>query len=360
MALDEASTNSTPHRSTRRPIDGASILIILLGALGDVVRGLALIDQLRRNFSNLRITWLVEPKCRDIVALHPGIDELLVFERAKGIVGAASLIRELRKRNFDITLDLQRHFKSGCFSLFSGASRRIGFNRANTKEGNWIFNNEFIGAVDEDSVAKLVIYLSFINALGGKVQEPLNFGLALSDQATQLEAISAIPKSEYTVLVLGSSWKSKNWPQEGYVGLLDLLKQRYPRISVVLVGDKSQATLSQELVKHADSGSRQISNLVGKTSLEELCQVIRGARFCVGPDSGPAHIAGAFGVPYISLFGPTSPQRVAPYKSEHLALQSNIGCAPCYLRECPGLGGLCMKLLTPHAVLDKVQEILDE
>ena len=88
--------------------------------------------------------------------------------------------------------------------------------------------------------------------------------------------------------------------------------------------------------------------------MKELVTIISQCRLGVGPDSGPGHIASAFGVPYISIFGPTSPLRVAPVGNEDLVVSAKIGCSPCYRRTCPGLNKLCMRLISVPAVLDRV------
>ena len=90
-----------------------NVLIVLMGSLGDVVRGLALVDACKAAWSECSITWLVEPACAGIVRLHPRIDRVVVFERSRGLAGVLNLRRELRREHFDVTLDLQRHLKSG-------------------------------------------------------------------------------------------------------------------------------------------------------------------------------------------------------------------------------------------------------
>ena len=120
------------------------ILIVLLGALGDVARGLTVASQLKDLEAGIHITWLIEPKCRELLRYCQDIDETIVFERGRGIGALFALRRELRQRRFDLTLDLQRHFKSGLFSRLSRASQRIGFHRRNAKELNWLFSTATI------------------------------------------------------------------------------------------------------------------------------------------------------------------------------------------------------------------------
>jgi lipopolysaccharide heptosyltransferase I len=331
-------------------MDAPSILIVLMGSLGDVVRGLALVRELRRAYPRGKITWLVEPRCEGVVRLHPDIDRVICFRREKGLRGVAALRRELRRDHFDIALDLQRHFKSGFFSWLSRAKRRIGFHRRDTHEGNWIFNNEHIEAHGEGH-SKLGHYLLFLKALGipAPLPEKIDFGLKGAGEAPpELAAV------EHGVgLVLGTSWESKEWPYQGYADLLRALIAR--RMTPVLIGTGDHALRAGRLA--AECGPDKVVNLAGKTDLRALLGALRRVRVCVGPDSGPAHLAGAVGTPHITLFGPTDPRRVAPYGSEHLSLQSAVGCAPCMRRRCPGLGTVCMRLVSVTAVLEKLDEV---
>lgn len=331
-----------------------SILIVLMGSIGDLVRGLAIAAPLRKSFPQARLTWLVEPACSPLVRDHPLIDEVLVFDRAHPASGVLNLRRELRARRFDVTLDLQRHFKSGFFSWLSRAPRRIGFHRSNAKECNWIFQTEFIAAAAE-SLPKLQHYLMFLRPLGAAAEGRPYFGIAEREVPEQAGQLLREVSAPFVVMVLGSSWHSKDWLLEGYQKLISYLLE-HPHYHIVLCGDKSQAARAQEIMQgHADG---RVVNLVGRTSLLDLGYILRKASACVGPDSGPAHIAAAVGTAHVTLFGPTSPARVAPYGSEHLSLQSAVGCAPCYRKRCPGLDRLCMRLLSAEAVWEQLQTAL--
>jgi heptosyltransferase I len=333
-----------------------NVLIILMGSLGDVVRGLSLVDQLKRNFPGVKVSWLIEPKCEELVRRNDQIDEVLVFDRQNPLKGIRALRRRFRELNFDVVLDLQRHFKSGFLSWSTRAARRIGFHRKNAKEFNWVFNTEYIEAADEESVSKLSHYLSFLKRLGGEVKEPIRFGIKAPNCS---EAIAEIKRQagQYLVLILGSSWESKNWPLEGYSNLIARLVAG-THYGVVLVGDSSHITFAESLLSGAKSD--RVINAAGKTSLPDLLSLLEGAVFCIGPDSGPMHMAGALSVPYVSLFGPTSSLRVAPYGSEDLVIQSPVGCSPCYRRRCPGLNKVCMRLISAEQVFALASRVIAE
>ncbi|MFN4895102.1 MAG: glycosyltransferase family 9 protein [Pseudomonadota bacterium] len=323
-------------------------LFILMGALGDVVRGMYLVNSLKAAEPDAHITWLVEPACSGILKLHPAIDEIIVFNRPKGLAGVWEIRKELSKRSFDITLDLQRHSKSGLFSWFSRSPRRIGFHRKDAKEFNWLFNTEYVDPQGE-AISKIEHYHTFLKPLGLPQPERLSSGL----EGITLEGVTAswaeqLRREPYVGFILGSSWESKDWPVEGYEGLLSLL----PGGTVVFLADKSKIAMAERLQQVATKAT--VVNLAGKTNLTELVALVRGARVLVGPDSGPGHIAGAVGTPHITLFGPTPWVRNAPRGSEELTLTANVGCAPCKRRVCPGLGKVCMKLLRPEMVFDKM------
>lgn len=334
----------------------ASILIVLLGAIGDVVRGSGVASEIKRQRPDIKITWLVEPSSSGIISRCGAVDEVIIFDRQRWIRGFFDATRMLKSRRFDAVLDMQRHFKSGCFSLLSGAPFRVGFHRRNSKEFNWLFNNRRIREVP-DSVNKGVHYLAFLEAIGLKEPERPSFSLKGEPLPDDLSAEIAGVGSQAVGLVLGSTWETKDWLKEGYSQLIDRILS-LDNTQVLLLGDSSRKELGDAL--SGRERDRKVVNLAGRTTLGELISVISKTSLCVGPDSGPGHIAAAVGVPYVSIFGPTSPERTAPMGNLHLAVRSSVGCSPCYRRICPGLGKVCMRLITGDTVFEKVKQVLSD
>ena len=343
--------SSSQHRS-----DTASILIILMGSLGDLIRGLCVASHIKNNRPHSRVTWLVEPQWAELVRRHPHIDEMIVFDRPRHVAGVLALKKELAARHFDITLDLQRHLKSGFFSLLSRARKRVGFHPRNAKEFNWLFNTEHIDYYPDD-LPKLDHYLKFTEHLNLPQPEKLDFGFSwLNDANFKPGALRGLHKKA-VAMVMGSSWKSKDWTREGYIQLASRVLA-WGTHAVILLGDRSQTEAAGMLRKTINSPD--LINLTGRTSLVELAAALRFSSVAVGPDSGPGHMASAVGTPYVSLFGPTSPQRVAPYKSEHLVIAAGEQCAPCYKKSCPGKGARCMANIRPADVEGKLIQALKE
>lgn len=331
-----------------------SILIILMGSLGDLVRGLSLVSHIKRSLPDSRITWLVEPAWEKIARRHKGIDRLVLFDRPRGVLAVPALARELAKERFDITFDLQRHFKSGVFSLLSGARRRIGFHRRNAKEFNWLFNNEKIG-YHSDRLPKIRHYLKFTEHLGLPTPSRLDFGFSEMDERAEYPGLAVIG-GPFVGIVMGSSWVSKDWTFEGYRELAEKILAGGKK-KVVLLGDRSKAVEAMDLARTVNDPG--LVNLAGKTSLLDLVAVLKAADACVGPDSGPAHLAGAVGTPYVSLFGPTCHVRVAPYGSEDLVVRAPKSCpeAPCYKKQCAA--PRCMSTIGADKVMEKLAVALE-
>ncbi|MCP4373550.1 MAG: glycosyltransferase family 9 protein, partial [Deltaproteobacteria bacterium] len=308
------------------------------------------------NLPNRKITWIVEPAWSELVEFHPMIDKMIVFNRPKNLLGVLNLYKILAREHFDIVFDLQRHFKSGFFSLLSGAKRRIGFNRNNAKELNWIFNNEHIEDVgDELLLPKWRHYLKFTEYIGLPEPAFIDFGFASLDVETIAPSIITRINDPLIAVVIGTSWKSKEWFFQGYYELINNILSSGSR-RVVLLGDRSKTAYAAALCEKVDS--RGLINLIGKTSLLELVAVLKTADAGVGPDSGPAHLAAAVGTPFVTIFGPTPPRRLAPYKCEHLVVQADLSCVSCYKKKCPDLDRRCMRLISPKAVMEKLTDAL--
>ncbi len=338
------------------------IFILLHGAIGDVCRALPLATRIRRNWS-CEIIWGVEPLSKALVQDHPAIDRVLVFDRPRGFPAFRKYIGELQQLKVDLVLDLQRHAKSGTVSFLSRAKRRIGFNRKNAKEFNWLANNEFIAPVENFS-AKIEHYQLFGDLLGLPRDDKLDFGLIAdsTEKAASEELLRVIapgrplpPIEKRVAFIVGSSWRSRWWTAEGYVAAINTLSQELG-IGVILLGGPGESIFAAEIERTANSDN--IWNMVGKTTLRELVPIFSQVRAVMGPDSGPMHIAAAVGVPVVSLWGSTSPKRSAPYGNESLVIQSSIGCSPCYERECPGLGTLCMRSIPADAVVGAIERVL--
>jgi lipopolysaccharide heptosyltransferase II len=258
-------------------------------------------------------------------------------------------LRKIRSKRFDLVLDLQRLFKSGFISRWSGARHRLAFNRLDSKEFNWIFNNHFIPATG-DGISKLEHYLKFADYLG-LPPHPIEWNLKLTDQEhSAVNRHLRQVRRSYAVLFVGSRWESKQWFPSQIADCARLIYERH-ELDIVLLGRKEDQALAGEAVSHLGI---PMTNLAGHTSVREAIGIIARARLAVGPDTGLMHIAAAVATPVVSLWGATSPLRTGPYGFENLVVQGKASCSPCYLKRCP-IGRICMQSIEMEAVAAKIR-----
>ncbi|MGA2411931.1 MAG: glycosyltransferase family 9 protein [Candidatus Binataceae bacterium] len=329
------------------------VLVILLGAIGDVVRALPLIGRLRHAWPGAHIAWAVEPKSAPILERHQWLDELIIYDRSRAPVSFFGFLRQVRSGRFDLALDLQRHLKSGLASIVSGAPDRIGFASANTKEFNHRFATRHIDPQPRMRL-KLLQYQAFADALG-LPETPIAFGLALSpeEQARAAALVASTPRPRVAV-ILGSSWPSRIYfPSMVAEVIAELARPADGEgFHPVLIAGPDESALAGEVMLHL--GASAVTNLAGRTNLRDLIGILGECDAAFGPDSGPMHIAAAVGCPIVSLWGSTAPQRSAPWGNAEWAISAPIPCHPCYLRDCP-IGRECMRRIEPAEVARTVR-----
>ena len=333
------------------------VLIILLGAIGDVVRALPLLGRLRRAWPQAHIAWAVEPKSSPIIESHPWLDELIIYDRRRAPWSFMPFLQSVRRGRFNLVIDLQRHLKSGIIGMVSRAPGRIGFAAANTKEFNHRFTTRQIEAQPKLRL-KLMQYQAFADALGIP-PGPIEFGLSLPpDEDLRARAVVAEARRPLVGVILGSSWSSRVYFPESVAAVIRELAQpsdRGPALFPVLIGGPEDAAIGDAVVRALDG--LEVLNLVGRTRLRDLIGIFSECAVAFGPDCGPMHIAAAVGCPVISLWGATAAERSAPWGNAEFALRGEIPCHPCYLRDCP-IGRECMRRIAPAQVAAMVRRAL--
>lgn len=327
------------------------ILIVLLGAIGDVARGLPLAARVRAGYPHAHLAWAVEPRSAPLLENHPALDERLVFDRKGGARSFLAFLRRVRSGGFDLVLDLQRHAKSGLVSFASRAPVRLGFHRRNAKELNWLASTHTIAPV-EPRGWKLDQYQRFADFLELPALTPrFDIRLRPEEEARVAALLATVPRP-LAALFLGSTWESRLWFAASYAALADALEAR--GLATVLVGGADVTALATAT---AEQCAHRPLDLTNRTTLRETYGVLAHARVAIGPDSGPMHLAAAAGTPVVSLWGATAPARSAPFGSADLVLVGRVPCAPCYLRRCP-IGRQCMRDITPARVVAQVERVL--
>ena len=330
------------------------ILIVLHGSIGDVTRALPMAGMLRRAFPGAFLAWSIETACLPLLQGNRAIDEIILLERRRWWKNAVAFLARVRDGKFDLVLDLQRLFKSGFISWWSGAAHRIGFHRQDSKEFNWIFNNCHIPAYG-DKIPKIEHYMKFVDFLGiERFPFEWDFNLTPEEKRSIAGHLSETGGS-FAALFVGTRWQSKQWFPGQMSECADHLHGEFG-LNVVLLGSKDDQPLAQQVVSKARC---HLTNLVGCTTLREAIGVIQQARIAVGPDTGLMHIAAALRTPVISLWGATRPQRTGPYGYTDFVLQGKAPCVPCERRTC-SIGRVCLQSITTEQIGAKVRDAFND
>ncbi|SDT84216.1 glycosyltransferase family 9 protein [Desulfobacula phenolica] len=317
------------------------ILIIKLGALGDVINTFPLVINLKK-YLNAEIDWLVAPLSYPLVDNHPCVNTAILFDKNRLRHFLPCVLEKIRTKEYDITLDLQRILKSALFSMASKSARRIGFNKERCKELTWLF--PFDRILPSDPQAHMLSqYLEFGTHLD----------IPASDVSWMIPRISkkvfGLPE-KYIVLNVGASRPVKQWAPEYFAALADQIDEKF-HLQPVLTGGPEDIHIGKKI---KDKTNSNIIDLTGGTSILQLVEVIAGARCVISCDTGAMHLASALGTDLIALFGPTDPRRTGPFRGR--VIQKKLSCIPCNRRKCKD--PRCMAAIKPKDVCHELESFI--
>jgi len=341
------------------------ILIIKPSSLGDVIHALPVLAEVRRAYSRAHIAWLANTDYAGLLDGHPYLDEVILFDRKRFgklwrqptiVADLARIVTFVRRREFDVVLDLQGLLRSALLSWVSGAHVRIGF--ADARELAPLFYTHRVRcppgvrhAVDRN--------LCVARALGIEPGLPrFELGLRAEEReaARRMAAAAAgRPLQRFYALLPGARWESKRWPPQRWAELIGQLREEGHEC--VLLGGAEDRPIARQIARDC---SVPVVSLVGQTTLRQLVALLDVAECVICHDSGPMHIAAALGRPLVALFGPTSPLRTRPYSRPARIISPVVECAPCYRRVCPLKHQACLRELTAAQVASELRALLEQ
>lgn len=326
------------------------ILIVRLGALGDVVHAMPAAAALRRAHPQARIDWLVDPRYVELVRELRVVDHAVPIDprgkRRDLLAGLAAL----RAVGYDAAFDLQGLMKSAVLARASRARRIIGFPRAHLREP---MARALYSETRDPGSAVHVVHknLALVAALGA---DPGLVEFSLRDTRTpQADAILAANGRGFALLNPGAAWPNKRWPPASFGAVAAALRDRWQVPSLVLWGPGEESLAAG--VASASAGAAQV---LPPTGMLDILSLSRAARLMVSGDTGPLHLAGAVGTPLVGLFGPTRPERNGPWSADDLTVSRLDRCVCHYERRCR-LGSPCIDDIGVPEVLRAIERRLE-
>jgi heptosyltransferase-1 len=330
--------SSTPDRQVI-DLNDARILIIRLGAIGDVVHTLPSLSALRRRYPRAYLAWAVERGgAAEVLCGSPYLDELIVLDlRAwrRGVLDSETraAISEARQNlsKFDLAIDFQGLLKSAFLPWLAGVDRRIGFDFGALREpASGLLLTERVPV--DDTVHIMEKNLELVRYLGCRSDRPYGFPIAISP-ADEEFADRLTQKADGPIALLnpGGGWATKLWKPEKFGLLADRLHQKYGFQSFITYGPGEEKLAEAVARASITKSARQIAS-----SLKEFFALARRAEIFVGGDTGPMHLAAAAGTPVVALFGPSSARRNGPFDPTDIIVErDDLECrVDCYRRKC--------------------------
>ncbi len=310
------------------------VLVIRLGAVGDVIRTLPALHLIRRTYASIHLAWIVEDLSREILEGHPEIDRLIRFPRREIMAEAtrpgrlAARIRalgeELRRERFTVAVDFQGSLKSGLVAMLSGAPSRVGFAPGHGREMSSLFANHWVRPRSRwlNRVERNLQMSEAIGAWGDELTLTLP---ETAGEGREADAIlrAAAPGGEPLILLSpGTSRRQsyKRWPADRFARLAARMRETLAAVPLVVWGP-GEEDLARGIVRTSGGAAVQSPPL----GLRSLAALLRRASLFVGADTGPMHLAWAVGCPVVALFGPTDPRLNAPLGPGHVVLRGESG-----------------------------------
>jgi len=287
-----------------------SLCILRLSALGDVTHVLPALRTLQKHWPQCHITWVIGKAEAALVGDIPKV-EFIVFDKSRGLSAYREMARRLRGRRFDVLLHMQAALRASLASMLIRADVRLGFDKGRARNGQRLFTNTRIAAVERQHV--LDGFLEFPRALGLEVQE-IRWDIPVPQEAKQV-VDEMIPTTD-PVLVINpcSSVRARNWRNwsvASYAEVIDYAFERYGLLTVLTGGPAAHERSYAEAIVAA--AQHEPVNLVGRTNLKQMLAVLEQAAVVIAPDTGPAHMANALGKKVIGLYATSNPERTGPY-----------------------------------------------
>jgi ADP-heptose:LPS heptosyltransferase len=349
------------------------ILVIRLGALGDVVRTLPAVAGLRRLYPMAQISWLVEPASAGVVAACREIDDVIVLPRpaleaelrglriARLVRRLASVVLDLRSRRFDLVVDWHGILKSGLLARSSGASVRVGYAAPYARELSSLLLNRRarLCAPPLSRFRRNAGLVTFLAGPAGEEMKPEAGAIAL-DPATRHNMADALGGGRRQAVVMhpGTSAGTpfKRWPAQRYSEVARRLARETGRPCVVTAGPRRE---ERALALAVVAGAGGAARLAPATEdLVELAALYAACALFIGSDSGPLHVASAVGTPVVQLIGPTHPVENEPNPATPWRrVRVDMPCSPCR-RGCAEVD--CMNAISSEQVIEAALDLLGD
>jgi heptosyltransferase-1 len=285
------------------------IAIVKLSALGDIVHAMVALQFIKAHSPALQIDWIVEERFAEVLKYNPDIDNVLTVNlkalktRKTDIFAQLKKIRSFAGNHYDLVIDAQGLIKSAVTARLIG-NRLAGFDADSIREkaASWFYDIKVACAYDANTIDRNALILSSPLGITITSEQILNkkpFLFFNNEDPCIYDYLSN--NRNNIIMVIGSTWDSRNYPAEKFVKIAEALQQN----CLVVWGSKQEKAAAEWMATQSE-----LIIVMPKLDLNSLKALIAKADLLIGNDTGPTHMAWGLNRPSITIFGPTPVSRV--------------------------------------------------
>ena len=340
-----------------------NILVVNLMHIGDLMLVTPVLRTLRANYPEARMTLLADKKLADLVAYNPYLDECLFIDKKGGDnhpLAFLKFILRVRRKRFDLVINLHRNERASAIAAFSGAKRIVGY----AKPGFSLFFDKVLPN-KKAIMHQIHSHFEVLTKAAG-VTKIDDGGLEMvlppgaEEEAARLWRAHFSPTDRVIAFNIGASWETKRWLDSYFAECADAFIRRGYKIAF-FGGPMDTALVDACVAQMTERSSGAVVIFTGQVSLGVLAALLRRCVFFLTTDSGPMHVGVAMGVPIVTMFGASPVPGFYPYDAKDVLIKTPEPCHPCGIHRCPKQGEDymgCMKHIPPAVVMKYADELL--
>ena len=327
------------------------ILVIQFRQIGDVLLSTPVLRALRSAYPQSYIAFLTEPSPGRVLQSNPLLDEVIIRPRHATWRQQWQLLRRIRRRRFELVIDLIGNPRSAVLTRLSGARHRLAFARfPRSLLYTMLVPHHY--PVPEYTVAKRLRLLEPLGIRATDLTPTLPYTQREQDAVAAFLRAHAITSQELLVCIDPTHHvPTRQWPGDHFSALVDMLGERLNARVLLLWGPGEEAQ-----VQAIAAAARSHPVLIPAWDLHMLAALLAQADLFIGCNSAPLHVAVSQGIPTLTIMGATHSVNWIPPEPRHRAVLAGLPCQPCEKNVCgPPLDMACLRTLTAETVFAAVQ-----
>jgi ADP-heptose:LPS heptosyltransferase len=305
------------------------ILVIQTAFIGDVILATGVLEKIHQHYPEAQLDFLVRKGNEGLVKNHPYLNQTLIWEKKAGkYKNLIKILKGIRRKKYDLVVNIQRFSNSGFLTALSGADLKIGFDK---NPFSWAFDKKITHDINNG-----LHEIERNHQLIAELTDSSPSKPKLYPSKADYKNVESLKDFSYTCLAPASVWYTKQFPKEKWI---EFLQETKFEGMIYTLGAPTDHSLCEDIIQK--SGKTNTKNLCGKLNLLESAALMKDAKMNYVNDSAPMHLASAMNAPTSAIFCSTIPDfGFGPLSDDSniIQIEEPLSCRPCGLhgkKACP-------------------------